>query len=90
MNEIINEGHGFILKDRKSLMLTGVREVIAFDEKAVELITRMGGLSIRGENIKIQSFNTESGDMEITGKFAAMMYINDSAKRDGFFSKLFR
>ena len=90
MNEIINDSHGFILKDRKNLVLTGVREVIGFDEKAVEIITVLGGLSIRGENIKIQSFNTESGDMEITGRFAAMMYVNDSAKRDSFFAKLFR
>lgn len=90
MNEIINEGHGFVLENRKNLVLTGVREVIGFDEKSVEIITVLGGLSIRGENIKIQSFNTESGDMEITGRFAAMMYVNDSSKREGFFAKLFR
>ena len=90
MYENINDCHSLSLKDRKNLALTGVREVTAFDEKTVELITVMGGLSIRGESIKIQSFNTESGDMEITGRFAAVIYINDSAKRESFFSKIFR
>ena len=51
MNEIINEGHGFVLENRKNLVLTGVREVIGFDEKSVEIITVLGGLSIRGENM---------------------------------------
>ena len=90
MNEAINQGQDIILKDRKKLILTGVRDVVAFDDKDVELITVLGGLSIRGENIKIQSFNTESGDMEIAGRFGAMLYTNDSSKREGFFSKLFR
>lgn len=90
MNEIINEAHAFTLKDRKNLVLTGIKDIIAFDDKAVDLITVMGVLSIRGENIKILSFNTETKDMEITGKFDALLYTNDSAKREGFFSKLFR
>lgn len=89
MNEI-NQGHDLFLKDRKNLVLSGIKEVIAFDENAVDVISALGNLSIRGENLKISGFNTDSGDMEISGKFTAMIYINNSSKKEGLFSKLFK
>lgn len=90
MNEIIKDSHDLFLKDRKNIVLTGVKDVLAFDEKAVDLISALGNLSIRGEDIKISSFNTDTGDMEISGKFAAIIYVNDSSKKEGLLSKLFR
>ena len=84
------KNHDLILKDRKNLTLSGVNEVTSFDEKCVDLITCLGYLSVRGDNIKITAFNNSTGDMEISGNFSAFIYINESSKRDGFFSKLFK
>lgn len=90
MNENLSECHDCFLKDRKHITLTGVKEVNAFDEKSVNLLTVMGALDIHGENIKISNFNTDTGDMEICGKFSAVIYTNDSIKKESLFSRLFK
>lgn len=84
------KNHDLVLKDRKNLTLSGVNELNSFDEKGVDLITSLGYLSIRGDKIKITAFNNNTGDMEICGDFSALIYINESSKKDGFFSKLFK
>ena len=89
MNNTV-EGHDIFLKDRKNLVLSGIKEVLTFDEKEVDVISLLGNLSIRGENLKISSFNTDNGNMEISGNFAALIYLNDSSKKEGLFSKLFK
>ena len=82
--------HNVILEDRKKLVLSGVMEVESFEEDSVELKTAKGKLSIRGEGLKMESYVSEVGDLSINGNVYALVYINDTTKKQGFLSRLFK
>ncbi len=78
------------LTDRSELRVTGVEEVVSFDENGAELKCENGRLFVDGENIRISNLNTDSGEVNITGKINAMSYADDSEKkRRGAIGKLF-
>ncbi len=82
--------HSLYMSNRKSMSLSGVRDVLSFDENSVSIISVMGNIVIKGDNIKIGSFNTETGDMQIEGRFSAVVYLDNKGEREGFFKRIFR
>lgn len=82
--------HSLYMSNRKTMSLSGIRDVLSFDENSVSIISVMGNIVIKGSNIKIGSFNTGTGDMQIDGRFSAVVYLDDKGEREGFFKKLFR
>ena len=83
-------GRVLTLFDRKELDVTGVKEVVSFDESGALLITEIGELEICGTQIHISNLDTSEGCVHITGKIDSMVYADDvSSKRKGFFGKLF-
>ena len=55
--------HKMIMTNRKNCSLTGITDVIAFDEKEVVLETQLGTLFIKGDNIHIKRLTLESGEV---------------------------
>lgn len=82
--------HNLILEDRKKLVLSGVLEVESFEEEAIQLKTSLGDLSIRGDGLKMESFVSEIGDLVVLGNIYAIVYTNDSSKKQGFLNRLFK
>ena len=87
MNEQ-NLPHNIIIENRKTLLLTGVKEVLGFCEEEINLITNRGTLTARGNSLKIGNFNTETGDLSAQGEIVAVVYTNKASK-EGFFGRLF-
>ena len=87
---IIENEHSLYLSNRKNLSLSGVKDLLAFDENSVSVISIMGNIVIRGANIKIGSFNTDTGDMQIEGEFSAIIYLDNQNGKESFFKKLWR
>ena len=73
---LIKPEHNLILNCREKLSITGVKEIINFDDKAVNIKTVCGELSIDGENIQINVLNVEKGELEISGKFNGINYFD--------------
>lgn len=82
--------HNIIMEDRKKLVLSGVLEVESFEDDSVELKTSKGELTIRGESLKMESFILETGDLIINGNIYALIYLNDSTKKQSFFGRLLK
>ena len=78
--------------NRKSCSLTGITDVIAFDEKEVILETQMGALFIRGENMHIKRLTLEQGEVDVEGSIDSYMYSGKKAmeKNESLLSRLFR
>ncbi len=89
MPEELSARHNIMLENRKSMLITGVKEVVGFNDEEAELVTAMGNLSIRGSNLKMGGFSNEKGELSLSGLVIAAVYTTDS-KKTGFFSKLFR
>ncbi len=81
--------HSIMLNNRNALSVSGVLEVISFDEESLLLNTSQGRLTIRGEDLHILGFNTEFGDLTAEGKVYAIAYVGDE-RNGGFLSRLFK
>lgn len=89
MDEVIRSNHNIIIEDRKKLTLSGVKDVISFDDETLLLETVLGRLTVKGTGLHIVNFDTASGDLFAEGKIYAAVYTSDE-KNGGFFSRVFR
>lgn len=82
--------HNLIIENRKKMTVSAVVDVDSFDEQTVVAYTDLGQLTVKGENLHINTLSVESGDMEIEGTIHALVYSNQAPNKGGFISKLFR
>lgn len=66
--------HRVELNDRKSLMITGVKDVQSFDEQEILLETEMGILLVRGSKLHIDRLSIEKGETAVDGKVDSLIY----------------
>ena len=81
--------HNVILEKRERLSVSGVSEVLSFDENQVALITSMGLLTIGGQQLHVEKLSLEMGEIAIAGQVEAVIYEDDQQRRRGFWSRLF-
>lgn len=70
-------GRMLCLRDRKQLDVTGVKEVVSFDEGGAIMLTEDGELCVEGSEIKISNLDTDNGRVSVSGKIDAMIYSPD-------------
>lgn len=83
-------GQSVIIEDRKKLNLSGVKDVVSFDDETILMDTAFGRVTVKGEGMHIIGFNTETGELEASGKIHAFVYMSDARNNTSFFSRLFR
>jgi len=81
--------NNIIIENRKKFTVTGVKDVISFDEETVVTETFLGKLVIKGEGLHIQNFDTSTYDLMGEGRIFACVYTAEE-KSGGFISRLFR
>lgn len=67
-------GHRLTLSERSKLTMTGVNEVISFDENTVVLATCMGNLVVQGEGLQLKTLSVEGGQVAVEGTVSALQY----------------
>ncbi len=66
--------HGLSLRQRQSLSVTGVTEVVSFDETAVVLGTEMGTLVVQGQELQLKTLSVEGGEVAVEGHVSSLTY----------------
>lgn len=66
--------HGLCLEDREKLTLTGVREVLSFEEDRVLMKTDLGLLEVRGQALKLRALAPDGGKVTVWGKISSLAY----------------
>ena len=89
MDENVRVNHNVIIEDRKKFTLTGIKDVISFDEETIMLETALGRLAVKGDGLHILNFNNDNGDLAGEGKVHAFIYTSDE-RNGGFVSRVFR
>lgn len=79
-----------IIEGRKKLNVSGVKDVISFDDETILLNTALGNMTIKGDDLHVLGFNNESGDFSAIGQIHAVVYMSDGKSSGGFLSKIFR
>jgi sporulation protein YabP len=80
------------LENRKKLVLTGVVEVISFNEEKILLNTTQGMLTIKGTGLKMNKLDVQNGDVVIAGTVDSFVYTGSEVKQDkeSILAKLFK
>ena len=76
-----NKGNLF-LENRKRLTLSGVLEVISFDEEKILLNSKLGALTIKGNELKMNKLDVQNGDVTISGDVWSMVYSGKEMKKE--------
>ena len=79
--------HKLQLNERKSLTMTGVTEVVSFDETAVVLQTSLGLLIVQGQQLSLKNLSLDGGQVAVDGTISALSY--EEPRQSGW-RRLFR
>ena len=79
--------HKLQLNERKKLTMTGVTEVVSFDETAVVLQTSLGLLIVQGQQLQLKNLSLEGGQVAVEWDINALSY---EEPRQGGWRRLFR
>ena len=79
--------HSLTLEARRKLDLSGVDDVLGFDENSVLLRTSAGMLTVEGEELHIQHMSVDSGELSIEGKINGLIYVDKTTRKNGLFGK---
>ena len=81
--------HGLALEQRKDLTMTGVSEVVSFEDTAVVLRTALGTLTVQGHGLRLKTLSTEGGRVAVKGEIAALIY-EEPREPGGWLRRMFR
>ena len=81
-----------ILENRGKLSISGVVDVLSFDDQVVIVETELGLLTIKGENLRINKLSIDTSEVIIEGDISSLAYgEKDTEKgKSSFMSKIFK
>ena len=81
-----------VLENRKKLSISGVNDVLSFDDQVVIVDTELGLLTVKGENIKITKLSLDTSEVIIEGESSNLSYSqNHQEKASGsLLGKIFK
>ena len=80
--------HKLELDERKKLTMTGVTEVVSFDEESVVLKSCLGTLMVQGRQLQLKTLTLDGGQVAVEGSIGALTY-EEPKQPGGWFSRLF-
>ena len=78
--------HTLTLDGREKLTMSGVMEVMRFDDSAVVLRTELGILTVLGQGLRLNTLSTDGGQMAVTGEIGLLSY--EEPRSGGWLSRL--
>ena len=79
--------HRVTLEERGKLTMTGVTEVVSFEDTAVVLRTELGTLTVHGRELQLKTLSVEGGQVAVDGKISALVY-EEPREPGGWFRRL--
>ena len=88
MNVIQN----LVLENRERLSISGVLDVLSFDDQVVIVETELGLLTVKGDNLRINKLSIDSSEVVVEGEIYNLAYSeNDLDKKtSGLLGKIFK
>lgn len=82
-----------ILENRGKLSISGVIDVLSFDDQVVIVETELGLLTVKGENIRINKLSIDTSEVIIEGDISYLAYSDkesDKNKGGNILNKIFK
>ena len=93
--KIINTGviQNLILENRGKLSISGVLDVLSFDDQVVIVETELGLLTVKGENLRINKLSIDTSEVIVEGEMSALTYSdnkNSDKSKGSLIGKIFK
>lgn len=79
--------HILTLKNREKLTMSGVSEVISFDDSTVVLETTLGTLIVQGEGLQLKTLSVDGGEVSVDGSVSSLSY--EQPRTGGWLRRIF-
>lgn len=81
-----------VLENRGKLSISGVLDVLSFDDQLVILETELGLLTVKGENIRINKLSIDTSEVIVEGEINTLSYSDKTIdkKNSSFINKIFK
>ena len=90
----INTGviQNLILENRGKLSISGVNDVLSFDDQVVMVETELGLLTVKGENLRIKKLSIDTSEVIVEGDISYIAYSEKELEKNkgNLISKIFR
>lgn len=63
-----------VLENREKLNVSGVNDVLSFDDQVVMIDTELGLLTVKGENIRINKLSLDTSEVIVDGEISSLTY----------------
>ena len=92
MSSMTNVIQNIVLENREKLNITGVLDVLSFDDQIVILETELGLLTVKGENLRINKLSLDTSEVTIDGTIYQLAYSekDNMEKGGGLLGKIFK
>lgn len=77
----MQRAHKVVVVGRKSGTISGISDVLSFDENEIVLDTDMGLLTIRGKDLHISRLTLELGEADMEGRVDSLSYSERGHKK---------
>lgn len=93
LNNVNKRTHKLMLSNRRTCNLTGINDVLSFDENEIILETDQGMLMVKGTDLHVSRLTLDKGEVDIDGKFDSFTYSEQtglSTKGESLLARLFK
>lgn len=87
-----NTIQNLILENRNKLNISGVLDVLSFDDQIVIVETDLGLLTVKGDNLKINKLSIDTSEVIVEGEIISLSYSQKDfeKKGEGILNKIFK
>lgn len=92
INTNTNIVQNIVLENRGKLSVSGVNDVLSFDDQVVMVDTELGLLTVKGENIRINKLSLDTSEVIIEGEISSLSYSQSKQEKSSgtILSKIFK
>lgn len=85
--------HKLTVLNRSGGSISGIQDVVSFDESQVVLDTDMGLLTIKGKDMHVSRLTLEKGEVDVDGTIDSLVYSSNASYRksgESLLTRLFK
>ena len=81
-----------MLENRNRLNISGVLDVLSFDDQIIIVETELGMLTVKGDNLRINKLSIDTSEVIVEGEIMSLAYSNKDLdkKNESFLGKIFK
>ena len=87
------QNHSVKIDNRENIFMTGVNDLVSFDEETIVVDTKMETMIIHGHNLHVNKLNLDDGELSVDGEINEIHYESQNAlgkNKSSFFNKIFK